>query len=79
MGEAQTLHFYDFGISEPVTKPQNQLFSVFVDTRTPKSNQEEYKNILTCVYKSRIFGNPICRSFPKRRALKKNDDHLIKT
>ena len=25
MGEAQTPHFYDFGIFEPVTKPQNQL------------------------------------------------------
>ena len=24
MGEAQTPHFYDFGIFEPVTKPQNQ-------------------------------------------------------
>ena len=26
MGETKTLHFYDFGIFEPVTKPQNQLF-----------------------------------------------------
>ena len=26
MGEAQTPHFYDFGIFEPVAKPENQLF-----------------------------------------------------
>ena len=26
MGETKTPHFYDFGIFEPVTKPQNQLF-----------------------------------------------------
>ena len=26
MGEAQTPHFYDFGILEPVTKPQNQYY-----------------------------------------------------
>ena len=26
MGEAQTPHFYDFGIFEPVTKPQNQYY-----------------------------------------------------
>ena len=26
MGQAQTPHFYDFGIFEPVTEPQNQLF-----------------------------------------------------
>ena len=26
MGEAQTPHFYDFGIFEPVTKPQNQHY-----------------------------------------------------
>ena len=28
MGEAQTLHFYDVGIFEPVTKPHNQLFLI---------------------------------------------------
>ena len=26
MGETKTPHFYDFGIFEPVTNPQNQLF-----------------------------------------------------
>ena len=26
MGRAQTHYFYDFGIFEAVTKPQNQLF-----------------------------------------------------
>ena len=26
MGEAQTPHYYDFGIFEPVTKPQNQHY-----------------------------------------------------
>ena len=26
MGEAQTPHFYDFGIFEPVAKPQNQHY-----------------------------------------------------
>ena len=31
MGETKTPHFYDFGISEPVTKPQNQLF-LFLET-----------------------------------------------
>ena len=49
MGETKTHHFYDFGIFEPVTKPQNQLFFIFGDTSTPKQNQENhqtFKNIL---------------------------------
>ena len=33
MGEAQTVHFYDFGTFERVPKPQNQLFS-FLETPT---------------------------------------------
>ena len=39
----ETLHFYDFEIFEPVTKPQNQLFAFFRDTRTPTTNQEKSK------------------------------------
>ena len=31
MGETEAPHFYDFGIFEPVTKPQNQLF-LFLET-----------------------------------------------
>ena len=39
MGETENPHFYAFGIFEPVTKPQNQLF--FWDTRTPNTSQGE--------------------------------------
>ena len=40
MGEAQTPHFYDFGIFEPVTKPQNQLF---LSLQTPGHLKESRK------------------------------------
>ena len=33
MGEAQTPYFYDFGIFEPVTKPQNRKLSEVVRSR----------------------------------------------
>ena len=45
MGEAQTPHFYDFGIFEPVTKPPNQHD---LSLETPghfKTNQEN-----TCLF-----------------------------
>ena len=51
MGETKTPHFYNFGIFEPITKPQNQLFE------TPANIQENpqtfSKNIM--FYKSRNF------------------------
>ena len=40
MGETKTPHFDDFGIFAPVTKPQNQLFFIFGDTKTPKKNKK---------------------------------------
>ena len=38
MGEPKTLHFYDVGIFEPVTKPQNQ---VFFSLETPQENHRK--------------------------------------
>ena len=72
MGEAQTPHFYDFGVSEPVTKPQNQLF---VSLETPghlSKNQEKSWNILTNVmFINLIVGKPhILTKLEKTRAEK---------
>ena len=39
MGETKTPHLYDFGISEPVTKPQNPLF-LFLETPEHLKNPE---------------------------------------
>ena len=36
----KTPHFYDFWISEPITKPQNQLFFIFGDAKIPKTIKE---------------------------------------
>ena len=41
MGEAQTPHFYDFGIFEPVTKPQNQHY---LSLETPGYSKKINKN-----------------------------------
>ena len=45
MGEAQTPHFYEFWIFEPVTKPQNQLF-LFLETpgylKTSEKNPQTF-------------------------------------
>ena len=40
MGETKTPHFYDFGIFEPVTKPQNQLFLYLETPGHLQQNQE---------------------------------------
>ena len=40
MGEAQTPHFYDFGILNRHQAPTPSLF-IFGDTRTPQKNQEK--------------------------------------
>ena len=45
MGEAQTPHFYDFGIFEPVAKPQNQLF-LFLETPGHRKQNKENSNIV---------------------------------
>ena len=41
MGEAQTPHFHDFGIFEPVTKPQNQYY---LSLETPGHLKQIKKN-----------------------------------
>ena len=60
MGEAQTPHFYDFGIFEPVTKPQNQHY---LSLETPGCSKQINKNpwnlcITSYVYKISESGNP---------------------
>ena len=45
MGETKTSHVYDFGIFEPVTKPQNQLSVIFEDHKTPNKKEEENKHV----------------------------------
>ena len=59
MGETEPPHFYDFGIFEPVTKPQNQLF-LFLDTPehspkikfhflkrwAPENDEDPFTNVL---------------------------------
>ena len=62
MGETKTPHFYDFGIFEPVTEPQNQLF---LSLETPGHLQKiktQSQNILkhiTYVYTFMIFETPL--------------------
>ena len=41
MGEAQTLHFYDFGMFEPVPEPQNQYY---LSLETPGHFNNSKKN-----------------------------------
>ena len=60
MGEAQTPDFYDFGIFEPVTKPQNQHC---LSLDTPGHSKEIKKNPGTFwktkyFYEMSEFGNP---------------------
>ena len=67
MGEAQTPHFYDFGIFEAVTKPQNQHY---LSLETPGySNKIEKKpwNIFRKYYFYKISesGNPFFDNFRK--------------
>ena len=66
MGEPQTPHFYDFGISEPVTKPQSQLF---LSLDTPEYLKKKQENPGTFfkyhVCKSRDLGNPFLTISPK--------------
>ena len=74
IGEPKTQNFFDSGIFEPVTKPQNQLF-LFLETpghlKRIKKNQTVNKHIF---YKSRNFATPQFRQFPKRRAPKNDAD-----
>ena len=49
MGEPENPHFYDFGISEPATKPQHQLFLSLETPRYPK-NQEKSWNLSKTYY-----------------------------
>ena len=78
MGEAQTPHFYDFGIFEPVTKPQNQLC---LSLETPghlnkiKKDPHFQKHIFLQISE---FRNSVFRHFPKRRA-PTNDEDPYKT
>ena len=53
MGEAQTPHFYDFGIFEPVTKPQNQHY---LSLETPR-HLNEIKKIPGPFSNNMIFAN----------------------
>ena len=53
MGEAQTPRFYDLGIFEPVTKPQNQLF---LSLETP-GHLNKIKKITGTFEKTIIFIN----------------------
>ena len=59
MGEAQTLHFYDFGIFEPVTKPQNQHY---FSLETPGHLKTTKKNMGTS-WKNIIYGNLRLKKF----------------
>ena len=48
MGEPRTPHFYDFGILEPVTKPQNQLILSLEtpDQLTKRENPQTFKTYM---------------------------------
>ena len=61
MGETQTPNSYDFVISEPVTKPQNQLF---LSLEPPRHLQK--------IQKSHIFLNILNLSISEFR----NSDHF---
>ena len=45
MGEPETPPFYDFGTFERVHGSPNKLFFIFGDTKTPKTNQEQSRDI----------------------------------
>ena len=45
MGETETSPFYEFGIFEPVTKPQNQLFLFSETSGHLKTNQANPQTI----------------------------------
>ena len=60
MGETKTPHFYDFGIFEPVTKPQNQHYlSLETPGYSKKINQNPW-NLFRKYYFYKISksGNP---------------------
>ena len=44
MGEPRTFHFYDFWVSEPVTKPRNQLL-LSLETPGHIKQIKKYPNI----------------------------------
>ena len=44
MGEPKNPHFYDFGISEPVTEPKNQLF-LSLETPGYVTKNREFPNL----------------------------------
>ena len=75
MGETETPHFYDLGISGRVPEPHNQLF---LSLETPgylkqiKKKQHLLGNIMFCKYKT--VGAPNMWHFPKRRAPDNSDD-----
>ena len=58
MGETKNLHFYDFGIFEPVAKPQHQLF---LSSETPRHLKKSRRIPKCCsqyyFYKSQNFVN----------------------
>ena len=56
MGEAQTPHFYDFGIFEPVTKPQNQHH---LSLETPGHLTKTKKQLWNILQKHTILSNPV--------------------
>ena len=66
MGEAQSPHFYDFGIFEPVTKTQNQLFLpletpghlniLSLETKKSRTNPQAFST--NVFHKSRNLGHP---------------------
>ena len=72
MGEAQTRYFYDFGISEPVTKPQNQPF-LFLETpgylKQIKKTLAYFQKPYFC--KSRDLGNPKVWQVSKKTSTEK--------
>ena len=63
MGETKTHHVYDFGISEPVIKPQNQLF-LFLETPGHLKQTKRIPDIFKSyyVYTSRHFETPKLKS-----------------
>ena len=77
MGKTKNPLFYDFGIFEPATKPQNQLF-LSLDTpghfKKSKNNPWNIFQILCLQISTFWKSNPTCCQIPKRRAPKHTED-----
>ena len=64
MGEARTPHFYEFGISEPVTMPKNQHY-LFLETPGHIKKIQKIHGTFKQIYMS-IFWKPELVTFVEK-------------